>query len=787
MSGIMTVLGFGGAAVIGGALAVPASRKLIRNSLEQDWLHKELEFESIQDHDTITTKKGHYAHVWQLSGLSYESRGVDEQQALSTVRAALFKDLSTLGINIRLIGRKRIKPLDLSAKWPSASLQQIGDSEAEHYKTGFEIDWFIMLSCRQYKALKDGSDLLRAMLSGLMPQQIINDDHYMALSNFVNYLICGEDAYDQLPFEKNLSKALPASDLRFKDDGLLTTQAPNAAYWRTIAIKLWPEEVGGQLMRDLLHLNYELEINQTCAHVRKTKLQWDFKRKTNQFGLMSLVSNNNIAGEYEAATDLLMEDAVSFYDTQFSILVRTNDHAQLDVAVKAITDILGRLRISYHVETKGAPVCWFNRHPGHENLLRPLRLTTDAIAALWPFPQAVKGMAASPFGEGAVRVFKTEIGAPYKFQFHNSTQNQSLGHFMVIAPSNSGKSTLIMHLLSGLARFDGIRSYIFDSKEGVRFMTEAMGGLYHPFDRLALNPLDVGEDTKQNRQRVRLVMQAMLGNIEFTPDVERQINHAVDICFTVAPPDRTFNNIFSPAFSAGESGDSVLKQAFSRWVTTIKGDKGAYADIFNAPHDSLSSLLSGRFMVGVNMNEALDDPILGPPVVAHIAQAISQSAAHNSKGFTIFIDEAAKLLQNQGFKAVASEMYREYRKLNGIVGMAFQDPSALSKSGMMEAALDNTACLFFFPNPQGRVADYANFNLRDEELSFIFGAQGLTGGRRCLLIKNDPANMTRESVILNIDLAPLGDALKFYRSGSNAVKDMIRAQEAHGANWWEEI
>ena len=787
MSGIMTALGFGSAICLSAALAMPASRKLIKESITQDWLDKELEFDRIEHDNTIITKKGQFCHVWQIMGLSYESRGIDEQQALSSIRAALFKELSTLGINIRLIGRKRIKSLDLYRQWPSKGLQEIGDAEAKQYKQGYEIDWFIILSTRQYGYLKDASDLLRSMLSQFAPHQVFNQEGDMALSNFVNYLICGENAYEALPYENNLSRCLPASDLIFEDHGLMTTQAPHTAYWRTIAIKLWPEEVSGELIREILHLNYELEINQICTHVKKVKVQWDFKRKTNQFALASFVSNGNIAGEYEAASDLLTEEATAFYDTQFSIAVRSNDQAHLDDAIKAITDILGRMRISYNVETKGAAICWFNRHPGYEKLLRPLRLTTDAIAALWPFPQAVKGMGASPFGDGAVRVFKTGIGATYQFQFHNSTQPQSLGHFMVFAPSNSGKSTLIMHLLGGLAKFDNIRSYVFDSKEGVRYMTETMGGLYQPFDKLALNPLDVGDDTKQNRQRIRLVMQAMLGNVELTPDVEKQINHAVDVCFTVAPPQRTLNNLFAPAFSIGGGGESQIKQAFSRWVETKKGEKGAYADIFNAPHDSLSSLLGGSFLVGINMNEALDDPILGPPIVAHIAQSISQTASKNSRGFTIFIDEAAKLLQNDGFKAVASEMYREYRKLNGIVGMAFQDPSALAQSGMMDAALDNTACLFFFPNPQGRVKDYAEFNLREEELNFILGGLGMAGGRRCLLIKNDPANMTRESVILNIDLMPLGQAVRFYRSGPDGVNKMLSAQQQGKDEWLEYI
>src|SRR3546814_7765126 len=100
-------------------------------------------------------------------------------------------------------------------------------------------------------------------------------------------------------------------------------------------------------------------------------------------------------------------------------------------------------------------------------------------------------------------------------------------------------------------------------------------------------------------------------------------------------------------------------------------------------------------MVGINMNEALDDSDIGPPVVSHISAGIGQSAAQNSKGFGIFIDEAAKLSRNEGFKLLMMEMYREYRKLDGLVGLAFQDPQALFSSGIGAAVLENNTTFIF--------------------------------------------------------------------------------------------
>jgi len=186
------------------------------------------------------------------------------------------------------------------------------------------------------------------------------------------------------------------------------------------------------------------------------------------------------------------------------------------------------------------------------------------------------------------------------------------------------------------------------------------------------------------------------------------------------------------------------------------------------------------------MNEALDDPILGPPIVGHISQAIYRSAANASKGFNIFIDEAAKLLQNDGFKALAMEMFREYRKLNGAVGMAFQDPAALFASGAAEAFLENTATLFFFPNSLATRAMLEPFNLNEEQIGFILGGEFYerkAGQRLVLGIKRDAATGIDESGIFDADLTPLGDSLRFYRAGVDANKDLAALKTQWGDAW----
>ena len=150
-----------------------------------------------------------------------------------------------------------------------------------------------------------------------------------------------------------------------------------------------------------------------------------------------------------------------------------------------------------------------------------------------------------------------------------------------------------MHLLGGLAKFEGVRSYIFDSNEGTRFMVEAMGGLYQSFDTLALNPLDA-EDTPINRQRLALLVRLMLGEAGQVDGIEDVLAHVVETAFKLPVEARTFNSIYSLVFPPRTDA----RRVFSRWVKDDKGREGLYASTFNAARDSLGGLLDQGARLG---------------------------------------------------------------------------------------------------------------------------------------------------------------------------------------------
>ncbi len=779
--------------VMGAGLAIPTARRLMLGDLDRDWLQGELELDCIDSSDGITVrnKDDSVSWIWSIQGTSYDARVDVEQNTMMLGRSELIGELGKLGLAVRIFGVKRRRPIDSRATWPNSVLTEIGEAEAARFQSSYFIDWYLMLTGEDKRALTEANDKIEALAAPYHPNILrkSDDNEPCLLTGFLNGLVCGEFRRDLPAASKEISGSLPASDISFhKVAGVMSTHVPIQKLHKIITITNWPEVIDARFVGEIMSLDGDIEVNQVCEPWGRDQASVFFKRRE-QSESGKWFGNPKAASETAALIDLLKGNQTTLFATQYSIILRAETDEQLDDLVRQVAVILGDQRIGYSVQTSGAPACWFFRLPKQSKggLLPPggrmmasLDLRDHNIAAIWAFPHSSTGMLESPLGPAPVRWFATPSGQSYAFQFHVVNKPLTLGNFLVFAPAGSGKSTLIMHLLGGLAKFPNVRSYLFDSQEGSRFMIEAMGGLYQAYDNLSLNPLDVGENTPKNQERVRHILRTIAGK-DLDKDDIRALDHAVEMCFLLDVPDRTINAIYPYAFARR----STLRDAFAQWVVDDKGNKGLRSHIFNAPHDSLGSVLKQSHTVGINMNEALADPSLAGPVVAHFSEAISKSVGGVGDGFVITLEEAARLRMNPGFRELSGVMWREYRKLGGICGMIFQDPAALTKSEGYEAIIENTAVFIFFPNSKITEESLVPFNLNDEQRAFV---QGRTrskkkNDRRVLIIKRDETTGYEESVILDVDLSPIGDITRFYRSGSAANDLLASLKDQWGTEW----
>jgi type IV secretion system protein VirB4 len=746
---------------------------------QEDWLCEELELDHILgDRQTVVTKAGTQFRVIQIIGESYETKPFKEQVNLLKGGKQMINQLGELGLSLRWFGVKRRRALHHDAQWPSPVLKEIGDAEAALFAASFTTHWYVLISSKDTRALETGLNRALPMLSPYRAHVLTapepKDDTPCELTGFLNFLVSGELRNDLPRLSANLSGSLPGADAQFSADGSFTVSVPHPVHHRVIVVRTWPELMDGQFVGKILALPGEVDLIQVCRPENQTVTTGLMNR--NATAANTPFGSQAAAADYATAADQLGSGECS-WTTQYFITLRHTDKAELEKLARSVGEILAQNRILYSAETKGTPVAWLNRLPDHNALLRPLRLFSEPVAAMWPMPFAPVGRHASPWGHGPIRMFSTSAGNAYSFQFHISEKRQSLGNFMVFGGSGAGKSTLMAHLFGGATKYQGVRNFIFDSGEGTRFTVEAMGGLYQNYDSLALNPLSVAENTRQGRHRLYLWLTSLLADVAKDPGSSAILDSMVSTVMQLPSDKRSLSALVGVCAPVR----TPQRQALADWIVDDKGKEGRYAHIFNANQDSLASLLSGAPLIGINMNEALEDPRLAPPVVMHIIDTIIRTAG---VGYGMFIDEAANLLGSPVFADSVEDLYREIRKKDGIVGMAFQDPGDLQKSGIASLALRNTATMIFFPNPGGEVEDYAFIGLNEEQREFIFNSPpGL--GRRVLVIRREGASGYEESVILDVDLGHLGDGscLKYFRSGPQAVKEMQALQATWGEQW----
>lgn len=762
-----------------GSLAVPYVRNKTFGTIRQHWLCGELDFDRL-DHDqqSIIMKNGGYVRVFRVSGMTYETKSEEHQDNLLKSRSVLLNALGDTGMVMRFFALKHIRDVSYKAEWPSGALQEIGSAETEIFRGSYYLDWYLMVQSKSFVKLEKASKTLLQSLKQDYGIVLLERGQLLA---FIQYLISGS-LLNGASFEgmtQNISATLPASDLHFnKQTGIITTTTPKTRYSRMISIRAFSESADGMILAQILALHGEIEVMQLVEPQSREASIFQLTAKRNeQSNALDFMRNTALLEETEAILELINDNSSTLFFTQMQIRISASSIPALEQLQESVAEILSKKRISWSVDTLNAPNYYFNRFPFKDYQSRELKLLNQNIAALWTFHNSPSGQKQSPWGKQPLRLFKTPIGQNYSFNFHIRAAEASPGHALIIAPTGSGKSTLMMHLLGGLAKFRDTRSYIFDSNEGTRFMVEAMGGEYQSISEMKFNPLDC-PDTENNRLHIASLLR-MMGQCS-----DQEIQHFLQTAFDDLSRDtRSFNAIYDYAFSRG----TPSHRDFARWVTDRDGNRGLYADIFNARHDSLSGTLDQSFMTAINMADALNDEVLAAPLVAHIAEGIKLFAQQSDKGFCIFIDEAAALLRNKGFAALVQVMYREYRKLGGAVIMAFQDPNALQESGIASAVQDNISTLILFPNAQAKKADYAAFNLSDEQMQFVIQGSGMASERSVLVIKREASTGFEESTILDIDLGSYGAALRFYRSGAVVNTELQQLKKQYPEDWKDRI
>lgn len=726
--------------------------------------------ELMSDGMTIRCTNGSYARVFRITGLDLGSATPEKVYSMMEARKAWIDNLSELQIVCRVITDRERTALDNEqGNFNNEILEKVSEVWMSNMSRVYSNKHYIILSVADRKdALKDlnyASQSLVATLGeyGVM-QMYENQDSPATDSPLYIFSRLCSPVSKPMPKVRNakgaeLNEMLTADHIHFtREDGIIRFfSGDKELYEIVMGIRTTGDYMDESMIVSLLSIDCELVLLHNVRPIFKPQARMMLIQQQRMATLTSFSSE--VVNQYGQALSTI-EDSDADYQalTEYamSIIIKGTSKEELDFGESEVQRICRTYGVTPVREGWVTQATFFSQFPTYDTYPRTYRYLSRVVSLAISFDKPSEGFGKSDWGPGAITVFRTMSGSAYRFQFHVSSEESAVAHCCIIGPTGQGKTTLLTFLAGQAMRHSDLKVFFFDRHRGAEIFTRSIGGAYVGFDgdekNVSLNPFDTA-NTPNNRAFLRRWMKS----ITMADDAlsEREVARAVTTAFDyLRPEERIMKNLYKSCFSP----TGTMRRELYRWVNPDQ-----YGNIFNADTDSLD-LKSKRFMA-FDFTHIFEDDTLAPAVISYIMHRIQGETGETGVPSLIMIDETAPMLKHPMFRDYFIIGLQEGRKKRQAYLCAFQQPNIIDKLGVGEVIRGQCQTVIFFRNPQAMMEDYANWNLTQSELDFVFGKTYRDFPYAILLSR--PA--TGESVVLDVNLGALGPYLKLYNSGRKNV------------------
>ncbi len=719
---------------------------------------------------TIKCYNGSLVRVFRVTGVDLAFANGEKVMSMLEARKSWVDGMSDMQVICRVITlRERIPLEEDRGDFGNSLLEQVSQVWAQNIDRVFSNTHYIILSVPdRTDALKDLNYASQALLATLndygvktmyeTPESPATDSPLYVFSR-----ICSPISKPE-PKMRNaegsmLNQMLTADHIHFTgEEGVIRFfSGDKECYEITMGIRTSGDYMDEAMVSSLLAIDCELTLVHNIKPIFRAHARALLMQQQKMAGITSF--SPDVVDQYSEALSAI-EDSDADYQAlteySMSIIIRGQSLDEVEFGESEVQRICRLFSVTPVREGWVCEATFFNQFPTYDTYPRTYRYLSRVVATAICFDKPSEGFSKSDWGNGAISIFRTTSGSPYRFQFHVSSEEAAVAHCCIIGPTGQGKTTLLTFLAGQAMRHHDLKVFFFDRHRGAEIFTRSIGGAYIGFDgdekNVSLNPFDC-----ENNSTNRAFLRRWLKSITMVDDAlsEKEIARAVTTAFDyLRPEERIMKNLYKSCFSP--TGN--MRRELFKWVNPDQ-----YGNIFNADTDSLD-LHSKRFMA-FDFTHIFEDETLAPAVISYIMHRIMSETGDAGIPALIMIDETAPMLKHPMFRDYFIIGLQEGRKKRQAYLCAFQQPSIIDKLGVGEVIRGQCQTVLFFRNPQAQLEDYANWNLTESELDFIFGRSYRDFPYAILLSR--PA--TGESVILDVDLSGLGVYLKLYNSGRKNV------------------
>ena len=767
---LVAFIGFVSAAAFAGLWAT----RLGRSILPQPYESRVADFlpfnKLMSDGITIRCYNGAFARVFKVEGADLSFVTEEKNLSMLEARKSWIDGMSDLQVVCRVITlRDRIPLEEDKGDFNNQLLEQISATWKSNLDRVYSNGHYIVLSVPDRPdALKDlnyASQSLLATLNdyGVKPMYETEDSPANESPLSIFSRICspiskpepkvrGAEGYQ-------LNELLTADHIHFTgEQGIIRFfSGDKEMYAISMGIRTSGDYMDESMIATLLSIDCELTLLHNIKPIFKPHARALLMQQQRMAQITSF--SPDVINQYAEALSAIEEsdaDYQALTEYAMTIIIKGESIEEIDFGESEVQRICRLFSVTPVREGWVTQATFFNQFPTYETYPRTYRYLSRVVATAVSFDKPSEGFSKSDWGPGAISIFRTTSGSAYRFQFHVSDEDSAVAHCCIIGPTGQGKTTLLTFLAGQAMRHGDLRGFFFDRHRGAEIFTRAIGGAYIGFDgdekNVSMNPFDC-TDNPTNRAFLRRWMKA----ITMVDDAlsEKEIGRAVTTAFDyLRPEERVMKNLYKSCFSP--TGN--MRRELFRWINPEQ-----YGNIFNADTDSLD-LRQKRFMA-FDFTHIFEDETLAPAVISYIMHRIQSETGETGVPSLIMIDETAPMLKHPMFRDYFMIGLQEGRKKRQAYLCAFQQPNIIDTLGVGEVIRGQCQTVIFFRNPQATPEDYANWNLTQREIDFIFGKSYRDFPYAILLSR--PA--TGESVILDVDLSGLGPYLKLYNSGRKNV------------------